>query len=54
MTALTLHTDVSLAETSDGATLLHQRTGRYWQLNLTGVLMLRGLLDGRTHEQPVP
>ncbi|WP_405651630.1 lasso peptide biosynthesis PqqD family chaperone [Streptomyces sp. RK9] len=48
---LTLHPDVSLAETDDGAVLLHQRTGRYWQLNPTGVLVLRNLLDGRTHDQ---
>ncbi|GHE38190.1 hypothetical protein GCM10018785_04780 [Streptomyces longispororuber] len=48
---LTLHPDVSLAETDDGAVLLHQRTGRYWQLNPTGVLVLKNLLDGRTHDQ---
>ncbi|WJV44469.1 lasso peptide biosynthesis PqqD family chaperone [Streptomyces flavofungini] len=48
---LTLHPDVSLAETDDGAVLLHQRTGRYWQLNPTGVLVLRNLLDGRSHDQ---
>ncbi|MGP3967533.1 lasso peptide biosynthesis PqqD family chaperone [Streptomyces sp. 6N223] len=46
-----LHPDVSMAETDDGAVLLHQRTGRYWQLNPTGVRVLRDLLDGRTHEQ---
>ncbi|MFD5702586.1 lasso peptide biosynthesis PqqD family chaperone [Streptomyces lasiicapitis] len=49
--SLTLHPDVSLAETDDGAVLLHQRTGRYWQLNPTGVLVLKQLLDGRTHDQ---
>ncbi|MFD9903085.1 lasso peptide biosynthesis PqqD family chaperone [Streptomyces sp. NPDC059063] len=48
---LTLHPDVSLAETDDGAVLLHERTGRYWQLNPTGVLVLKTLLDGRTHDQ---
>jgi hypothetical protein len=48
---LRLHSDVSLAETDDGAVLLHQRTGRYWQLNPTGVLVLRSLLGGGTREE---
>lgn len=51
MMSLTLHQDVSMAETDDGAVLLHQRTGRYWQLNPTGVLVLKTLLDGRTDDQ---
>lgn len=51
MMSLNLHQDVSMAETDDGAVLLHQRTGRYWQLNPTGVLVLKALLDGRTDEQ---
>ncbi|MFI1334974.1 lasso peptide biosynthesis PqqD family chaperone [Streptomyces sp. NPDC020845] len=49
--SLNLHQDVSMAETGDGAVLLHQRTGRYWQLNPTGVFVLNALLDGRTDEQ---
>ncbi|MFF5481893.1 lasso peptide biosynthesis PqqD family chaperone [Streptomyces sp. NPDC012935] len=48
---LRLHPDVTMAVTDDGAVLLHQRTGRYWQLNNTGVLVLRGLLDGDSPEQ---
>ncbi|WP_346176089.1 lasso peptide biosynthesis PqqD family chaperone [Streptomyces cuspidosporus] len=51
MMSLNLHQDVSMAETDDGAVLLHQRTGRYWQLNPTGVFVLKTLLDGRTDEQ---
>lgn len=51
MMSLNLHQDVSMAETADGAVLLHQRTGRYWQLNPTGVFVLKTLLDGRTDEQ---
>jgi hypothetical protein len=51
MMSLTLHQDVSMAETDDGAVLLHQRTGRYWQLNPTGVFILKALLAGRTDEQ---
>ena len=49
--SLNLHQDVSMAETDDGAVLLHQRTGRYWQLNPTGVFILNALLAGRTDEQ---
>ncbi|WKX70384.1 lasso peptide biosynthesis PqqD family chaperone [Streptomyces sp. XD-27] len=41
-----LDPEVSLAETDDGAVLLHQRTGRYWQLNRTGVQVLRRLTEG--------
>ncbi|ALV34958.1 MAG: lasso peptide biosynthesis PqqD family chaperone [Streptomycetaceae bacterium] len=48
---LRLHPDVVLAETEDGAVLLHQRTGRYWQLNRTGMLVLDSLLDGESDEQ---
>ncbi|MGP3948292.1 lasso peptide biosynthesis PqqD family chaperone [Streptomyces sp. 7N604] len=42
--------DVSLTDTDDGTVLLHQRTGRYWQLNITGSRVLRRLLDGDTSE----
>ncbi|MBR8641359.1 lasso peptide biosynthesis PqqD family chaperone [Streptomyces tuirus] len=48
---LSLHPDVTMAETEDGAVLLHQRTGRYWQLNRTGVLVLRRLINGDSREQ---
>ncbi len=41
-----LHRDVSVTDTDDGTVLLHQRTGRYWQLNTTGSRVLRRLLDG--------
>ncbi|WP_037681356.1 lasso peptide biosynthesis PqqD family chaperone [Streptomyces griseus] len=46
-----LNPQVSLAETDDGAVLLHERTGRYWQLNTTGFSVLRGLTNGQTCEQ---
>lgn len=45
---LALHVDVSLAETENGIVLLHERLGRYWQLNQTGSTILRRLLDGYT------
>ncbi|MFF7353678.1 MULTISPECIES: lasso peptide biosynthesis PqqD family chaperone [Streptomyces] len=46
-----LNPQVSLAETDDGAVLLHERTGRYWQLNTTGLAVLRSLTSGATAEQ---
>ncbi|MET7704182.1 lasso peptide biosynthesis PqqD family chaperone [Streptomyces sp. NPDC005485] len=46
-----LNPKVSLAETDDGAVLLHERTGRYWQLNATGLLVLRSLTSGDSPEQ---
>ncbi|MFB6850121.1 lasso peptide biosynthesis PqqD family chaperone [Streptomyces sp. NPDC056373] len=46
-----LNPQVSLSETDDGAVLLHERTGRYWQLNTTGLSVLRGLTSGQTCEQ---
>ncbi|MEU2158457.1 lasso peptide biosynthesis PqqD family chaperone [Streptomyces sp. NPDC019396] len=45
-----LHPHVSMADTADGTVLLHQRTGRYWQLNTTGSRVLHHLLDGETPE----
>jgi hypothetical protein len=42
-----LHPDVSMTDTDDGTVLLHGRTGRYFQLNLTGREVLHGLLAGR-------
>ncbi|MGK4585899.1 lasso peptide biosynthesis PqqD family chaperone [Kitasatospora sp. HPMI-4] len=46
LTAHTVSTD-----TDDGAVLLSQRTGHYWQLNQTGAYALRRLLDGCTLDQ---
>ncbi|MCL6299762.1 lasso peptide biosynthesis PqqD family chaperone [Streptomyces kronopolitis] len=45
-----LHPDVSMTDTDDGTVLLHQRTGRYWQLNATGSRVLHRLLDGDAPE----
>ena len=41
-----LRADVSVTDTGDGVVLLDERAGRYWQLNPTGGLVLRLLLDG--------
>ncbi|MDG9718004.1 lasso peptide biosynthesis PqqD family chaperone [Streptomyces sp. DH24] len=42
---LRFHTDVSTAETQYGTVLLDQRTGEYWELNPTGALVVRTLMD---------
>ena len=41
-----LRADVSVADTDYGQVLLDERSGRYWQLNPTGVVVVRALLDG--------
>ena len=41
-----LEPHVSCAETGDGMVLLNERTGRYFQLNNTGVAVLRVLQSG--------
>jgi hypothetical protein len=46
-----LRADVSTADTDDGMVLLDERAGRYWQLNATGALVLRKLLDGAAPHQ---
>jgi hypothetical protein len=43
---LELGKDVAFTETEDGAVLLDQRSGKYWQLNGSGELILRTLLAG--------
>jgi coenzyme PQQ synthesis protein D (PqqD) len=48
---LQLRADVSTADTEDGMILLDERTGHYWQLNLTGALVFRLLLDGAALQQ---
>jgi coenzyme PQQ synthesis protein D (PqqD) len=37
---------VTVAETDFGAVILQERTGRYWRLNPTAVLVVRALLAG--------
>lgn len=46
-----LREDVSFVSTDDGAVLLDERSGRYWQLNVTGRETLQALLDGRTPQE---
>jgi Coenzyme PQQ synthesis protein D (PqqD) len=48
---LRLRKGVTVTETEDGAVLLDERSGRYWQLNTSGALILSTLLAGGTAEQ---
>ena len=50
---LKLRDGVSTAETEYGMALLDEDTGRYWNLNPTGTLVLCRLLDGATATQAV-
>jgi hypothetical protein len=50
---LKLRNGVSTAETDYGTTLLDEDNGQYWNLNPTGVLVLRTLLEGGTPAQAV-
>jgi hypothetical protein len=50
---LKLRDGVSAAETDYGTTLLDEDSGQYWNLNPTGVLVLRTLLEGGTPAQAV-
>jgi hypothetical protein len=49
--SLRLSADVATADTDYGTVLLDQRSGRYWQLNPTGALIVRRLLEGDTPAQ---
>lgn len=49
--SIRLRADVSVTETGDGMVLLDERSGRYWQLNSAGALVLRLLLDGVTPDE---
>jgi hypothetical protein len=48
---LKLRDGVSTADTDYGTTLLDEDSGEYWDLNPTGTLVLRTLLDGGTPGQ---
>ena len=45
--------NVSTADTEYGTVLLDERSGRYWQLNPTGTLVVRTLLAGGTPTQAI-
>ncbi|MFB7928367.1 lasso peptide biosynthesis PqqD family chaperone [Streptomyces sp. NPDC056039] len=46
-----LRPDVTACATGDGMVLLDERTGRYWQLNGTGALVVTALLDGAAPDE---
>ena len=48
-----LRADISVADTDYGQVLLDERTGRSWQLNPTGVVVVRALLDGADEDAAV-
>jgi hypothetical protein len=50
---LKLRDGVSATETDYGMALLDEDSGQYWNLNPTGVLILRTLLDGGTPAKAV-
>jgi Coenzyme PQQ synthesis protein D (PqqD) len=50
---LKLRGGVSAADTDYGIALLDEDSGQYWNLNPTGALTLRTLLEGGTPEQAV-
>jgi Coenzyme PQQ synthesis protein D (PqqD) len=50
---LKLRGGVSVADTEYGMALLDEDSGQYWNLNPTGALALRMLLDGGTTAQAV-
>jgi hypothetical protein len=45
--------DVSTAQTDYGTVLLDQRSGDYWELNPTGALVVRTLMEGGDEEAAV-
>ncbi|MER5868431.1 lasso peptide biosynthesis PqqD family chaperone [Streptomyces sp. NPDC002044] len=51
MTSTSLRKDISLCSSDDGMVILDERTGRYWQLNITGARILSGLLAGATPQE---
>jgi hypothetical protein len=50
---LKLRDGVSTADTDYGIALLDEDSGQYWNLNPTGALVLRTLLEGGTPAQAV-
>ncbi|XVV00167.1 lasso peptide biosynthesis PqqD family chaperone [Actinosynnema sp. CA-248983] len=51
--SLHLRTGVTTADTEYGVVLLDEDTGHYWQLNPTGAVVVRMLMDGRGAEDAV-
>jgi PqqD family protein of HPr-rel-A system len=50
---LRLRADVSTVETDDGLVLLDERSGKYYQLNASGAVVLRALVESGSTEDAV-
>jgi len=50
---LRLRDGVSAADTDSGIALLDEDSGEYWNLNPTGALVLRTLLEGGTSAEAI-
>lgn len=50
---LRLRADVSTVDTDDGLVLLDERSGKYYQLNFSGAVVLRALVEGNSAEEAV-
>ncbi|MEU3602706.1 lasso peptide biosynthesis PqqD family chaperone [Streptomyces sp. NPDC006798] len=50
MSDIALSPFVTMVESEDGMVFLHEKTGRYWQLNGTGSEIVQLLLGGETAE----
>lgn len=48
---LRIRTDVTMTEVDDGMVLLDEGSGRYFQLNRSGAVLLRLLLAGRSADE---
>lgn len=51
--SLRLGADISITDTGEGMVLLDKRKGLYWQLNSSGAVVLRALVDGGSAEAAV-
>jgi Coenzyme PQQ synthesis protein D (PqqD) len=47
---VSLARDVTITHVEEGAVLLDGRRGKYWQVNGSGAVVLRALLDGESPE----
>ena len=50
---LGLRADVSTVDTDDGLVLLDERSGKYYQLNSSGAVVLRALVESGSTEDAV-
>lgn len=51
--SLVLQNHVTTADADGGVALLDERSGQYWQLNGSGALVLRLMLDGASEDDSI-